>query len=412
MTIGAPRWTVAWPAEAGPAADEIVGLGVHVILVYEESIKEDSVITLTWGACPIDIADRVEIQPGQRILVSYGRGVNMVEPIAFTVEEPNTVYGAGITHTITARDRGGDMKGTQRRRVWTGDKISDIAEEIATRWGLRTNIETTPDVVNDKGEFPSWTQNNESDWRFLWRLSKLVGFRFWIEDSTLNLVIEPAGAPVVRYVYGSGHLVESFQVQTKRQEVAGSQDSVEIDSFDPATRTNIIGVANRDTDDRQKLSGAVIDVDGNIKLISGGAVGDRAVVAADQANADAMAKGLRAENTRPQQTAKFSTEGRTFYRAGIFVEMAEANVNPDPSVGPVQPASNGVARVHGGLWRVPKAKQTLGGGGWTCDMEFDRETVGANDDPNQSKVDPSKVRKDEAVDDGATIDAETGRVLL
>ncbi|MGG1513807.1 hypothetical protein ABE504_00230 [Paenibacillus oryzisoli] len=70
------------------------------------------------------------------------------------------------------------MKGT-KSRSWNKKKYSDVVEEIAKTYGLKTNVDATTT------EFPALAQSNSNDYHFIQNLANLVNYDFFVVGKNL-----------------------------------------------------------------------------------------------------------------------------------------------------------------------------------------------------------------------------------
>jgi len=103
----------------------------------------------------------------------------------------NTFYGY-VNHHEMLQQNAGEIRvfciGTSQPmnasnpKSWTNISASYIAREIADRYGLRAVLSRPTGVLS------YWAQGTESDFAMMNRLAERVGFKFWVDGSTLYFI--------------------------------------------------------------------------------------------------------------------------------------------------------------------------------------------------------------------------------
>ena len=396
MSLPAPNMSVFWGTD-NPV--ELVDIGTLASLKYEDSISDDAVATLTYVKCPLQVADRPELQGGQRLLISWGRGAVLSNPVTMVIEEPEVDYGAGIKMSIRLHDAGTDMKGIMRHRVWPLDNnLTDVVTKLGEAYGF------VVDVQAYAGSFDR-VQNRESDYKYLQRLANTIGYRFWIDDKTLRFRVDPIdaaeiGVPLVRFAYRGGAYLTRFKVRTERQEQKAAQESATAQGFDLKNRNVVTAEATQTTDRNTRLSPGTVTIDsetGVITEIPGAPATGNAVLTTEHEpdTVAQIAQGARQDSISSQQVAELGAPGFTILRSGKFIEMVN------------------VADKHAGIFRIIRSSHTISGSGYPMRLTLDRETTGSTDGPDVGAVPSETVTQQEAAtEDQYIIDAETGQVVL
>lgn len=396
MSLQSANMTVLWGDE-NPV--EILDIGALAGMSYEDDIGKDSVAGIEYVKAPYQAADRPELQGGQKILLSWGRGANFTEPRVMVIEEPKTIYGQGIKLQITAHDQGTRMKGISRNRVYEGIPLADAVVGIAESYGLDHFID--PYI----GEFPR-VQNRESDYKYLTRVARQIGFRFWIENKKLIFVVDSTtladyGAPLIRFVYRSGNLLKRFEATTQTQEQKAAQKKTRAEGFNLDSREVITADADASTDTNTRLAGGSVVFDaesGEFREVPGSEPTGGSVLTpeSDPVTVAAEAQGVRQAAIKSQQTAVLVCPGIQFLFAGTFIEMA------------------GVADKDAGIWRVTSSKHNIGRrSGYGLTLDLDRENIGLTSGPGIEAAPELNVTEQTAASDESDviIDATTGEIL-
>ncbi len=332
--------------------EEILDIGSLADFTYDDDLKEDNVCQLVFNKCPVEVADRTEVQQGQKISVSWGRGQSLGDPVVMVIEEPGAIYGSGISLILRCHDKGTETKGVTRHKVWPESmKLSEAAAEIADNWGF------VPDIEAYDGAYDR-VQSRESDFRYLQRQAEKIGFRFWIDIDTLNFKKDATGAPSILFVYRSGNLLKNFSPRTSRQQKKGSQTKTTAEGFDLKIRAVIKGEATAQSDSDTQLSGGYVTLDFNSGNLTE-TIGRRVLTPHHkQTDVDRAAHGARKADARGQQEATMEVPGLAQLRAGVFIQI------------------EGVAQTYAGLWRIKRSTHRIGSNGYGCQLVLDRETTG------------------------------------
>lgn len=385
MSLPAGNFLVLW-GHLNP--EPIENAGEAMSLTYEESVPNDKGVrdnqaTITWARAPAGAADLPFCQPGAELSISWGRGGRFTEPVQLIVDEPEMEYGDGVKLIVRTRDKGAELKGLVRQKVHEGLTFADVVKPMMADWGLTVEIDTAI-VTGTAAPFLFFdpVQRNESDWRYIVRNCHQLGVRFWVDSNVARFRLDAAGAPFVRHVWRGGEgVLKRVLFTTKRQKQKAAQQEVNTIGHDEETGQPIIGRATPVNDPNQKLSPGYVDVDANTYRVRDVVGASVPVNAGTQAEADALAQGLRQDMIRGQQVAELDLPGIPFYRAGLFMEI------------------QGVAQRYSGLWRLAKVIHTINDTGYSLKVTCDRETTGAADGAQQKELPASKVRQGEAAQD-------------
>lgn len=139
------------------------------------------------------------------------------------------------TLTVSAYSRYYRLTRSNKQRTFRSKRDSEIAEEIARGAGLSSEVEQTP-VVHEH-----LFQKNQTDIQFLRERAKLNGFELLIEDKTLYFRA-PKVAEEKIFVFEWGKSLKSFEPCLK---MGGQVTKVIVKGWDPATKKEIIGSAQR-----------------------------------------------------------------------------------------------------------------------------------------------------------------------
>ena len=395
MSLLPANMTVLWGVE-NPV--EILDIGALASMSYEDSIKKDSVAGLEYVKVPYQAADRPELQGGQKLLLSWGRGGNFSQPRIMVIEEPKTIYGNGIKLRITAHDQGTRIKGIVRNRVFNDPPLVDVVAGIAGAYGMDYFFQPY------EGNFDR-VQNRESDYKYLSRIARSIGYRFWIEGNKIIFAVDSTtiseyGAPLIKFVYRSGNLLKRFEVTTQSQEQKAANKSARAEGFDLDSRTVVAAEATPETDSNTRLAGGsrVFDAESGVfREVPGSPPTGVAILTPenDPATVAALAQGARQAAIESQQTAVLVCPGIPFIFAGTFIEM------------------QGVADKDAGIWRVTSSKHNIGRSGYGMTLDLDRENIGLTSGPGIESAPRNNVTQQtsERTEEDVIADSWTGEVL-
>lgn len=208
---------------------------------YENTIEKDNVATLTVKQnYAFDAVDDDDLIAGKFLLFQFGFLGGLTSPIhKVKITDVDTNYAARVTMTIKCLDKGQDMKKGVPKKIWNGKKASDIAKEIATKYGLEADVDDTSRVYN------SYPQGGKTDFEFLQELAgKESGgdYVFYINDDTLSFKkVDYKQAARITYTYGED--IVSFSPKWKETQQKGGGKKTKIKGFDPMNKKPVTGEA-------------------------------------------------------------------------------------------------------------------------------------------------------------------------
>jgi hypothetical protein len=235
----------------GEEGVEIPEIGKLASIDFEESIEEDDGAELRFVNCPFDVNDRPEVQNGQTILVQFGRGADIPDPMPMIIEETEPDYGNGVSFFVRAHDKGTKFKSAKRHRVFdTSLNLEDVIGLIAVDWGMFHDVSPN---INDTGQFDR-VQRNETDYSYLARLAKKLGYRFWIGGDTIYFREDIESAVLYRFIFRNGKLFKRFKPLTSRQAQVAAQTRTTAEGFDPQSRQVVKGEKQRENKNSERTA--------------------------------------------------------------------------------------------------------------------------------------------------------------
>ena len=241
--------------------------------------------------------------------------------------------------SVRAYDRAHKLMRERKARTFQSQTTSDIVSSIVSDAGLNPKV-TSTSVVHD-----FMHQNNELDLDFILRLAQRIGYEFLVEGS--DAILRKAEAGDKKTLAWPEKLHSFIPRMTAVQQV----ESVEVRSWDPASKSNIAGTASSPNQiaETGKKRDSIAQTFGG-KLV----VATEPVADTDSANQLAQALLDRVANAYVQ--ADGECEGDPTIRSGATIEVT------------------GVGEHWSGTYRVQSSTHLLLGGG-TYTTQFSSTAV-------------------------------------
>jgi phage protein D/phage baseplate assembly protein gpV len=243
--------------------------------------------------------------------------------------EPDFQAGS-VALSVRAYDKSHRMMRSRKQRSFLNKTISDIVKEVCGGYGLGASTGPTGAPLDFV------LQNNETDWEFVWRLARRVGFEVTLEENTIHFK-KPAAATEIALDYPDE--IHSFRPRvTAVQQV----NKVNVRGFDSKQKRSVLATKTR----AEQLTEAGIKRSEVAK-----AFGDSVLEIAGQSFSSNEEAGAIAQAALDQlANAYLAAEGATFG-------------NPDIKAG-VKLKITGVGEKFSGTYRVAKAVHVLQTGGY------------------------------------------------
>lgn len=284
-----------------------------VSIEVDDSLNLPDMFTIQLRDPKLEWTDSDTIAIGKEIEISASGENGQVKLITgeITAVETNFKSGAGATLLLRGYDQSHRLNRGQQTKTFIQVTDSDIATSIARELGLKTQIDSTPEV------YPYVLQDNQTNLEFLQSRAERIGFRLLVENDTLNFKrIPEEGSEVPTLEWGvnlsefDAHLTTSSQAS-----------EVEVRGWDPQAKREIVGRATRAQDmpevGEQRQGGQVTEA-------AFGAAGKRVMVnhtIGTQAEADALAQSLCEEMGGNFIQAEGVCGGNPRVAAGAIVEL-------------------------------------------------------------------------------------------
>lgn len=319
-------------------------------LDYEDTTEEDNLVTVNVDQeFALMLADDRDFVTGTIISMQFGF-------MAGTISELHQARMTDITHdykervkmTIKCLDLGTAMKKTTSQKVWENMTTSEIAQAIADKHGLRSEITPTTRV------WETMPQGNRNDVDLLAYLVKRDGDGnniVFIRNATLYLT--PRGTKedsLITYEYGAGNgVLISFTPSLKESSKDGSFNQTAVVNIDDKTGEVKASVVDAQTEENTGTTGSH-------KLVYGAETGEQVgnifednttagkpnlECVEDDVEATSLANATKKKEAHKVMTAKLVVEGNPLLSPNSIITITN------------------VAKRHIGNWLVSKVRHKI-----------------------------------------------------
>lgn len=172
---------------------------------------------------------------GKTIEVSANNGAGEARIAIGDITSIETLFNpvTGPTLILRGYDRSHRLNRNKQSRSFVQMTDSDIVDKIAKEAGLRTQIQSTPQVHDYV------LQKNQTDWEFLTQRARCIGYRLFIEEDTLHYeraASQNGSTPTVEWAVD---LIEF----NARMSTALQVSEVIVQGWDPSTQQQVVGRA-------------------------------------------------------------------------------------------------------------------------------------------------------------------------
>jgi len=262
----------------------------------------------------LEWTDSDDLAVGKEVEISVGGDSGRVTLITGEITgcETSFRHGAGATIIVRGYDQSHRLGRGRQTRSFNQVTDSDIVTTIARELGLRGQTDSTSEVH----EYV--LQDNQTNLEFLESRARRIGYRLYVEEGTLYFQSAPEnGAEVPTLEWGVNLLEFNARLTTSRQ-----TSEVEVRGWDPGSRREIVGRANRAQDmpevGENRQGGQLADE-------AFGAAGREIVVdrvVSTQSEADALAQSICEEMGGDFIQADGVCSGNPAVHAGAMVEFS------------------------------------------------------------------------------------------
>ena len=186
---------------------------------------------------PYQELDDTAFQIGKSLVVKMGSVEETTTQQLFKGEivtvEPDFQAG-GVAMVVRAYDRSHRMMRSRKQRTFLNQTISDIVKKVGNESGISIS------TASSGGPLDFVLQHNETDWEFVWRLAKRIGFELTVDDTRGAFKKPDANADEVELNYPED--LHSFRPRiTAVQQV----EKVNVRGFDFKAKQKVEKTANR-----------------------------------------------------------------------------------------------------------------------------------------------------------------------
>jgi len=378
---------------------------------YEDAIEKDSLMTFNIKkGYALEAADDEDIISGKSLTCQFGfLGESVSTVHVAKITDVDVTYGERVTMVVKCLDKGQDMKKSTPSKMWKGKKASDIAKEVAEKYGL------TPIVDETSRTYDSLPQGQKTDFEFLQYLAskeKDGSYIFYVSDEELHFEkVNYSVSSRITFTYGVD--VVKFSPKFKESEQKGGGKSSTVKSFDPmnkkasdttVTPTTAVGskLGEWDVNGSAKSSSTLGAGGINSQSLPAGKTDFKGLVKSVTDAKDLDKKGenettnviLPTKNTEEgkdaanklQKTGGNPGKGKS---GGSKILTATLDIAGNPLLKPGDIITMaGVAKRHQGNWYVEKVSHTItAGSAYTTSLEMHKNGTGKSNTKDSEKSD-------------------------
>ena len=282
---------------------------------------------------PYQDLDNTKFQIGKSLVVKLGSVEETTTQQLFKGEivtvEPDFQAG-GVAMVVRAYDRSHRMMRSRKQRTFLNQTISDIVKKIGRESGISIN------AASSGGPLDFVLQHNETDWEFVWRLAKRIGFELTVDDNRGSFKKPDASAEEVELSYPD-------DLHTFRPRITAVQqvEKVNVRGFDFKAKQKVEKTANR----AAQVTEAGIKRAEVVQAFPGASLEIAGQSFTTQSEATTMAQSMLDQLANAYLAAEGACQGDPRIKAGAKLKIT------------------GVGSKFSGTYRVAKAVHAITGGG-------------------------------------------------
>jgi phage protein D/phage baseplate assembly protein gpV len=244
-----------------------------------------------------------------------------------------TFQAGHVAMVVRAYDRSHRMMRSRKQRTFLNQTISDIVKKVAADSGIRVS------GASSGAPLDFVLQHNETDWDFVWRLAKRIGFEFICDDTQAEFKKPNPNAESVSLTYPDD-LYEFRPRLTAVQQV----EKVIVRGFDLKAKKSV----TRTKTTPEQVTSAGIQRSEMVKAFPGASLEIAGQSFNKSEEADSMAQAALDQLANAYLAAEGACFGDPRIKAGVKLEV------------------KGIGSKYSGTYRVAKAVHSIsGGGGYT-----------------------------------------------
>lgn len=339
---------------------------------YEDCIEEDSYLELTIRTqFAQQLADDPEIVSGTWLSFHYGFiGGEISDIHTAKVTDIKHRYAERVTMTVKALDSGTVMRKASDQKIWKKKTASDIAKEIAAKYGLEFEGKNTTTV------YDSLPQGNKADFHFLQYLAQRENggnFVVYIRNSVLYFTERSLLSDSLKtytYMDGDGSVV-SFEPEIRESSMPSVSTASDLKIVDPKKGTVVTSSVDNKTETKTGTLGEYKRVySGNGRQV--GTVGTKRQHSPQNSN---EAPKIKRQIVMPVLGRKEAENIANSKKKAATLKslVARLVVNGDPRMVPNKVITmKNVAKAHAGNWYVVKVSTDINTSGYTTVMDLNK----------------------------------------
>jgi phage protein D/phage baseplate assembly protein gpV len=328
----------------GSEIDPVEANAVHEIKITDW-LRLPDVCTLAVGyqakkeGNPFQALDDSKFEVGAKLEVKLGSTDENTTQSIFKGEivtvEPDFQAGS-VAMVVRAYDKSHRMMRSRKQRTFMNQTVSDIVGKIGQEYGfsVSTKASGSPlDIV---------FQHNETDWDFIWRLARRVGFEFLVTGESEAAFGPPELSDEVELSYPE-------DLHTFRPRITSVQqvEKVNVRGFDLKAKKEVLSTKSQP----QQLTEAGIKRSDVMSKFSGDSLEISGQSFSSSGEADKIAQSMLDQLANAYLAAEGSCYGNPKIKAGTKLKIT------------------GVGSDFSGTYRVAKARHLLGtAGGYTTEF--------------------------------------------
>jgi phage protein D/phage baseplate assembly protein gpV len=288
---------------------------------------------------PFQALDDSKFEVGAKLEVKLGSTDESTTKTIFKGEivtvEPDFQAGS-VAMVVRAYDKSHRMMRARKQRAFLNKTVSDIVKQIGQEHGF--SVSTKP----SGGPLDFVLQHNETDWDFVWRIARRIGFEFLVTDESKAEFGPPALGGEVELSYPE-------DLHTFRPRITSVQqvEKVNVRGFDLKSKTDVLSTKSSP----EQLTEAGIKRSDVVKKFSGDALEISGQSFSTTGEADDIAQSMLDQLANAYLAAEGSCHGNPDIKAGTKLKIT------------------GVGSDFSGTYRVAKATHLLGtAGGYTTEF--------------------------------------------
>jgi phage protein D/phage baseplate assembly protein gpV len=282
---------------------------------------------------PYESLDKSKLEIGRELEVRMGSMDESTTQTLFKGEivtvEPD-FHAGGVAMVVRAYDRTHRMMRTRKQRSFIQQKSSDIIKKVCSEHGIRANVTASSDVHQ------FILQHNETDFDFVLRLARRIGFELTVDAGNAKFAPPNANGEKVELTYPD-------ELRAFRPRITAVQQvqTVNVRGFDFQNKRSVVRTKTRPqqitaagisrSTVANKFPQAVLEIAGQSFTTTG--------------EADSMAQAALDQLANAYLAAEGTCDGDPRIKAGVLLQIS------------------GVGKNYSGTYRVAKSVHVIRGGG-------------------------------------------------